>query len=77
MFGTSKIFIHGRFHKFIRAGQKNFKEEYMHLPSIYLFGFPILIGLSTFGFGFLNKPITCEDKVLNNNFRDSMFWTPL
>lgn len=71
MFRTSKIFLY-KIHKNFR-----YKEEYMNLPTLYLVGFPVFLGLSIINLGIFSKPTKKQDITLNNYHHTFMFWTPL
>jgi hypothetical protein len=68
--------IKSNIRKLVRFNNKNYKEEYMNIPAIYLFGIPLFFGLSLSTNKFLNNQISCNDKSSGNNYRDTIFWSP-
>ncbi len=76
MIRNIKIFDFRKIYTFSNIKHNNFKEEYLHIPSIYLLGIPLSFALGMYNFKFLNNPISCNDKLLGNYYRDSIFWSP-
>ncbi len=59
---------------FYTTKSKNFKEEYLNIPTLYLVGIPLGLGLCASSSDFLSKPIKLSDKRLNLYYTDSVFW---
>jgi hypothetical protein len=76
MIRNIKIFNCRKIYTFSNIKNNNFKEEYMNIPTIYLLGIPLCFGLGMYNLKFLNNPISYNDKLLGNYYRDSIFWSP-
>ncbi len=76
MIRNIKLFTNRKLYTFVKSRNKTIGEEYLHIPSIYLLGIPLCFGLGMYNLKFLNNPISCNDKLLGNYYRDSIFWSP-